>query len=155
MEWGQGIVRRNMFESELTALKAQMRRAMPLLKTSFKGLKDFNRSRNWHKSDHATEMFAFKGRFHGAGNEEHPENKQKLGHEAFLKFSSRHGDLLPALTRHHSNMLIMPCTPMGRVLQRRPGHTRWTRSRLIGGLRTRRILQPSHAGPAVDADPRE
>ena len=106
IEWGQGIVRRGMFQSELTALKAKGRRAMPLLKTAFKGWKDFNRSRNWHKMDHATEHFSLKGCFLGAGNEEHPENRQKCGHEAYNKYTSRHGNLLPGITRHHSNLAI-------------------------------------------------
>ena len=78
--WGQGIVRRDMFSSELDELDRIALRAMPLLKTAFKGWKDFNRSRNWHKMVHAAKIYRIKGRFRGAGNDETPEMQQKSGH---------------------------------------------------------------------------
>ena len=80
---------------------------MPLVKTAFRDLKDFNRSTNWHKLRHPAELLQYLGPLYGGLNDQHGELCQKLLHLAYQCFSSKTSSVLPQLADYFSRHAAM------------------------------------------------
>lgn len=89
-------------ESDKVRLHSLAKQLMPMVRTAFRGLKDFNRAPNWHKLRHVAEMLEHLGPFYSGLNDQHAEQCQKLLHLAYECFSSRTSDVLPQLADYFS-----------------------------------------------------
>jgi hypothetical protein len=102
MHWSRQAGWRDMFRSETEQLDRLAAQTMPLLKTAFHGFKNFNRSPNWAKMAVAGALYRYLGRFKGALDDQHYEERHKLGRRAYRHFSAKHGDLLKTITDYVS-----------------------------------------------------